>query len=142
MLSKYRTTILKIRPTQNINSRLCHVANKENEIKQSPKVAQDVINYLESSPEYKNIITEIPKNLLKKYKTPESMYLINKNTAKNITNTLLGYINKGAPLVEVNPGFGFLTQELLQCQDNPIYLYEVSHNFTQFLSVSFVVIFS
>lgn len=138
MLSNYRRVVLKIQCTKNITRHLCHVANRKtkDEIKQNPKVAQDVINYLESSSEYKDIITEIPKHLLKKYKTPESMYLINKKTAKNIANTLVNYINKEAPLVEVNPGFGYLTQELIRCQDNSIYLYEVSHNFTKFLSVS------
>ncbi|CAH0728458.1 unnamed protein product, partial [Brenthis ino] len=131
MLPNCRVFILKtsIKNT----ARFCHKINKQNDLKQ-PKVAQDVMNYLESSIEYKDIIDVMPKTLLKKYKTPETMYLINKKTAKDITSTILNYLNKEAPIVEVNPGFGFLTQELLQCQKKPIFLYETSNHFTQFLS--------
>ncbi|CAH2094591.1 unnamed protein product [Euphydryas editha] len=112
--------------------RLCHKINT-NYAKQGTKVSQDVISYLESSPEYKNVIDIVPKSLLRKYKAPETMYLINRNTAKDITDILKKYINKDAPVVEVNPGLGYLTQELLQCQKNRIYLYETSNHFVQFL---------
>lgn len=137
MLPNCRVLILKTYPIKN-TARLCHKVNKQNDLKQ-PKVAQDVMNYLESSIEYKDIIDVMPKTLLKKYKTPETMYLINKKTAKDITSTILNYLNKEAPIVEVNPGFGFLTQELLRCQKNPIFLYETSNHFIQFLNVSLIM---
>lgn len=117
--------------------RLCHKMNKSHE-KQGTKVSQEVINYLESSLEYKNIINIVPKSLLRKYKAPETMYLINENTARNITETLKKYIEKDAPVVEVNPGPGLLTQELLQCQKNKLYLYETSNHFAQLLKVSYI----
>ncbi|XP_047536831.1 dimethyladenosine transferase 2, mitochondrial [Vanessa atalanta] len=113
--------------------RLCHKTNKNVE-KLGPKLSQDVVKYLETSPEYKNIINVVPKNLLRKYKSPETMYLINHKTAKEITETLVKYLRKDAPVVEVNPGFGFLTRELLRCQPNRIYLYESSNHFVQFLN--------
>lgn len=116
--------------------RLCHKMNKIHE-KQETKVSQEVINYLESSPEYKNIINIVPKSLLRKYKAPETMYLINENTARNITETLKKYIEKDAPVVEVNPGPGLLTQELLQCQKKKLYLYETSNHFAQLLKVRY-----
>ncbi|CAH2258298.1 jg10524 [Pararge aegeria aegeria] len=87
-----------------------------------------------SAQKYRDIVDKVPKSLLKKYKTPESMYLINKNTAKCITETFINYISKNSPIVEINPGFGFLTQELLECQKDPIYLYEISNHFSQFLT--------
>ncbi|KAJ8714052.1 hypothetical protein PYW08_007672 [Mythimna loreyi] len=62
------------------------------------------------------------------------MYLINKETAKEIVNTIKERINNNSPLIEVNPGFGFLTEELLQCQNNPIYMYEMSSQFSTHLS--------
>ncbi|PZC80878.1 hypothetical protein B5X24_HaOG213865 [Helicoverpa armigera] len=58
------------------------------------------------------------------------MYIINKKTANEIVNTIKNRINNDSPLIEVNPGFGFLSEELLQCQNNPIYMYEMSSQFT------------
>lgn len=111
-------------------------AIKQHEIKPEPKVATDVVNYLESTTDYKDIVDKIPKSLLRKYKAPETMYLINKNTAKCITETLETYIGKKSPIVEINPGFGYLTRELLVRRNNPIYLYEISNHFSQHLTVS------
>lgn len=124
----------------NITKRFVQKPNKKTSTEvQGVKVAQDVMNYLSNSQEYKNIINRIPRTLLKKYKTPETMYLINENTAKEITTVVNLHMNKCSPIVEVNPGFGFLTQELLKCQSNPIYLYESSHHFTQLLTVSIII---
>lgn len=94
------------------------------------KGASDVIKYLENTVVYKDIKDMLPKSLLRKYKTPESMYLINRDTAKVIANTVKNDINN-SPVIEVNPGLGLLTEQLLNCQKNHIYLYEASMHFTQ-----------
>ncbi|XP_045502971.1 dimethyladenosine transferase 2, mitochondrial [Colias croceus] len=118
-------------------ARLKHKENKQNEeiqIEKGAKYATDLMNYLESNEEYKNIIPCLPKVLLKKYKTPETMYIINKNTARDIADTIKGHFDKHAPIVEVNPGLGFLTEAILRCQKNPVYLYESSNYFSNILN--------
>lgn len=118
------------------NLRLRHKINRENEEKKPPKVAADVLNFLQSTPENRNIIEKLPKSLLKKYKSPESMYLIDRKTAKEITKTIKNYLDKGSPLIEVNPGLGLLSEELLKCQGGHIYMYESLNNFSPILKVS------
>ncbi|CAH0594269.1 unnamed protein product [Chrysodeixis includens] len=114
--------------------RLCHKISKQTKEKPPPKLAPDVVNYVNSLPEYSNIKDKIPRTLLRKYKTPESMYLINQKSAKDIVNTIQNHINDDSPLVEVNPGFGFLSEELLKCQKKPIYMYEMSSQFASNLT--------
>ncbi|XP_075982659.1 mitochondrial transcription factor B2 [Anticarsia gemmatalis] len=123
----FKTSSLKL------SLRLCHKTSKLKE-KTPPKVAADVVNYLENTPDYHDIKDKVPRGLLRKYKAPESMYLINKKTAKEIVHTIKDSINGSSPIIEVNPGFGFLTEELLQCQNNPIFLYESSNQFSSYLS--------
>lgn len=116
--------------------RLTHKTKRQPKEKPPPKVSADVVNYINSTPEYNDIRDKVPNALLKKYKTPESMYLINKKTAKAIVNTIRDRINNNSPLIEVNPGFGFLSEELLQSQKCPIYMYEMASQFSTHLSVS------
>ncbi|KAJ2953334.1 hypothetical protein O0L34_g924 [Tuta absoluta] len=71
---------------------------------------------------------KLPKALLRKYKTPESMYLINRKTAKGIAKVIQSHLD-GSPVVEVNPGLGFLSEELLRVHKNHHYLYETSSHF-------------
>ncbi|XP_026314917.1 dimethyladenosine transferase 2, mitochondrial isoform X2 [Hyposmocoma kahamanoa] len=82
-----------------LSLRLRHKLNKQNDAKESPKLAADVVNYLNSFPEYEGLIKQLPKSLLKKYKNPESMYLINKKTAKEIAKTIKSSLDK-SPVVE------------------------------------------
>lgn len=120
-----------------VSLRLCHkTSKKQAKEKPPPKLATDVVNYLESVPDYENIKDKVPRSLLRKYKTPESMYLINRKTAKHIANNIKDNVSVGSPIIEVNPGFGFLTEELLECQSNPIFMYELSNQFSFHLSVS------
>lgn len=128
-----------------LSLRLRHKLNKQNDEKDSPKLAADVINYLKNCQEYEGIIKELPKSLLKKYKTPESMYLINKKTAKDIAKTIKKLLDN-SPVVEVNPGLGVLSEELLQVHKGPHYFYENSTHFEPHLIVSnfksFVILLS
>lgn len=117
--------------------RLCHKIGKQTKEKPPPKLAADVVNYVNSLPEYNNIKDKIPRTLLRKYKTPESMYLINQKSAKEIVDTIQKHISDDSPLIEVNPGFGFLSEELLKCQTKPIYMYEMSSQFASNLTVSY-----
>ncbi|XP_050674992.1 dimethyladenosine transferase 2, mitochondrial isoform X2 [Leptidea sinapis] len=113
--------------------RFRHKASAELRDENNPKISQDVLKFLYNNDDYKDLIDRIPKNLLKRYKTPETMYMINKKSAKLICDTVKCHFDKNAPIVEVNPGFGFLTEEILQCQENPVYLYEHAKYFDPFL---------
>ncbi|XP_041969892.1 dimethyladenosine transferase 2, mitochondrial [Aricia agestis] len=108
-----------------------HKLKKPIDEKPSSPISQEVKNYLESSEDYKEILDKIPKHLLKKYKAPETMYLINKKTAAQIVSNINNKIEKNSPIVEVNPGFGYLTKELLSAHNNNLFLYEVSNHFTK-----------
>lgn len=116
------------------SARLRHKLNKKNE-KEAPRTAPDVIQFLDSSPENRAIKEKLPKFLFRKYKAPENMYLINSKTAKVIANVVKNHLSKESPIIEVNPGLGFLSEELLKCQENPIYMYEISNHFSQHLNV-------
>lgn len=122
--------------------RLSQKTSRQPKEKPPPKLATDVVNYINSTPEYSDIANKIPNSLLRKYKTPESMYLINKKTAKEIVKTIKDSINNDSPLIEVNPGFGYLSEELLRCQKNPIYMYEMSNQFSSHLCVSIITLYS
>lgn len=115
--------------------RLRHKLNKKNE-KEAPSSASDVVKFLDSTPENQILKEKLPKFLLRKYKAPESMYLINSKTAKVITNVVKNHLNKESPIIEVNPGLGCLSEEILKCQDNPMYMFEISNHFLQHLNVS------
>ncbi|CAH2045312.1 unnamed protein product, partial [Iphiclides podalirius] len=43
------------------------------------------------------------------------------------------HLDDESPIVEVNPGFGFLTQELLNNTHYQLHLYETSNNFSQYI---------
>lgn len=133
------TTLLKNRPLFRLLLRFQHKLNKPIAEKSASVIAQDVKNYLESMSDYRDIIDQIPKHLLKKYKAPETMYLINKKTATEIVNILNNNIEKKSPIVEVNPGFGYLTNELLKTCKNNLYLFESSNQFSKFLEVSYLM---
>ncbi|KAL0819620.1 hypothetical protein ABMA28_007701 [Loxostege sticticalis] len=113
--------------------RLRHKLNKKTNEKDL-KLATDVVNYLENSEEYRDVKDKLPNSLLRKYKTPESMYLINRKTAKYIAKTVTSHINEESAVVEVNPGLGFLSEELLHCMSNHIYMYETSNHFSPHLN--------
>ncbi|XP_073950361.1 mitochondrial transcription factor B2 isoform X2 [Choristoneura fumiferana] len=117
-----------------ISVRLQHELTKNKDQKPPPKAAVDVVNYIENSPEYADVKDRLPRSLLRKYKTPESMYLINKSTAKVIAQTVKKHLNEHSPIVEVNPGLGLLSIELLHCQKKQLYMYETSNHFTQYLN--------
>ncbi|XP_012544415.2 dimethyladenosine transferase 2, mitochondrial isoform X2 [Bombyx mandarina] len=91
-----------------IHIRMRHKLNKLSE--KQPKLAEDVLKFLNSSPEYNGLKEQLPTSLLRKYKAPES-----------------------SPLIEVNPGLGILTENILKCQNNKIYLFEQSNHFSPYL---------
>lgn len=119
--------------------RLQHKVITDDNSNEKIKVAPDVINFLENNPAYTNIKTQIPKFLLRKYKTPEIMYLINENSAQHIAEILKNNVDSNSPIVEVNPGFCFLTKEILKWHKEKIYLYETSNNFIDSINVSLFI---
>lgn len=139
MLAK--TITIRITNVKLLLVRLRHKINNQNdELDENTKVAQDLINYLNKNKEYSEIVPHLPKMLFKKYKTPETMYLINKKTANDIANVIKNHFEKEVPIVEVNPGLGFLTEEILKSQNKQIFLYESMKFFQNSLKVSFFII--
>lgn len=118
--------------------RLQYSTSKQ-KIEKQPKLASDILKYLENDSEYKNLICKLPKSLIKKYKSPESMYLINKKTANNIVNTIRNHLDEKSPIIEVNPGLGFLSEEILKNGHNHLYLYETSNHFSEYIKVGIFV---
>lgn len=103
---------------------------KPAEIKPS-KISPEILSYLESCSDYADIKEKIPKQFLKKHRTSEMLYLVNKNTAKEIVETVKSSLGNNEPIVEVNPGLGLLSKELLIQTTCPIYMYENTQCFAQ-----------
>lgn len=128
---------IKVNHIHKTSVRLRHKL-KENAEKKDLKLATDVLNYVENTPEICEMKDKLPKSLFRKYKTPESMYLINQNTAKIIAKSVTKHISTTSPIVEVNPGLGILSKELLHHLSNHIYMFELSNHFSQHIGVSMI----
>ncbi|XP_077300370.1 mitochondrial transcription factor B2 [Arctopsyche grandis] len=75
-------------------------------------------------------------NLLRmRRSTPEVLYVASESAAKRLISHLKPCLEKSTPenLLEINPGFGYLTKELLDLHFPKINLYETSSNYEQFL---------
>ncbi|GLV43499.1 mitochondrial transcription factor B2 [Carabus blaptoides fortunei] len=71
--------------------------------------------YMSSNEHLKKIKDDIPVRLLRKNrKAPDDLYLVDSVVAANIAASLKPYILSGnKTILETNPGFGFITRELL-----------------------------
>lgn len=81
------------------------------------RVLEELKKHFDSTaePELKAMIATYPETLLrKKHKSPEHMYIANPEGAKAILPHILNGYKSNVPFVEVNPGIGLLTKQLLQ----------------------------
>lgn len=79
-------------------------------------------------------------NLLRVRRTaPEVLYVANELAAKRLIRHLKPHLTKSPPenLLEINPGFGYLTKELLNLNFPKINLFETSSSYDRFLMVGF-----
>lgn len=70
-------------------------------------------------------------------KAPLDLYIASKNTARNIVEHLKPYLKMDVPLVEVNPGLGVLTKELLKANTGKLIVFEPNVDFTKSIEVEF-----
>lgn len=89
------------------------------------------------SPEQVALLDLFPEKLKrKKQKGPEHMYITDPATASTIAQHLLFDYNGNVPVVEVNPGPGLLTEELLKAAIvTDLRLFEVYREFLPALEV-------
>lgn len=90
-----------------------------------------------TSPEQLALLDLFPEKLKrKKQKGPEHLYLADEATASTIAKHLLHYYNGSVPIVEVNPGPGLLSKELLKRKFvTDLRLFEVHREFLPALEV-------
>ncbi|XP_057337907.1 dimethyladenosine transferase 2, mitochondrial [Microplitis mediator] len=75
----------------------------------------------------------IPRECLKKVRVPQSLHLLNKTTAKEFSSMIVNDVKPNIPVLEMNPGPGFLTEELLRNGVSRVYLYERLRKFDWYL---------
>lgn len=100
------------------------------------KLHDELKNYF-VSPEQRALLDSFPENLKrKKQKGPEHLYLADPETASTVAKHILLDYNGNVPIVEVNPGPGLLTKELLKRKIvTDMRLFEVQRDFLPALEV-------
>ncbi|KAG8036533.1 hypothetical protein G9C98_003855 [Cotesia typhae] len=79
-------------------------------------------------------VNHIPQVCLSKVQSLKLLYLLNKNTAKDLASMIANdIIQSNVPVVEVNSGPGFLTEELLKAGVSRIYMNEKHEEFHWYL---------
>lgn len=99
--------------------------------------SKELFKYLESQKGSYDIESLASPYLLKIHQVvPESLYLVSSSTAKSIVNLIGDKLKGNIPVVEVNPGIGCLTKELLNYGITDISLFESSPFHETSLTVS------
>jgi dimethyladenosine transferase 2 len=99
------------------------------------RISKDIQEHFRT-PEQVDILRKFPEKLLrKKIKTPEHLYIADPNTAKIISKYLIQDVVKEKPFLEINPGLGLLTKELLDNTENKILLFEAEEKFAASMKV-------
>lgn len=96
-------------------------------------------NFFNKNPEYQQIKALIPSKLLRRnLTTPVEMYLIDKSLAKTIAYQIKeSFKLKSLVIIEINPGLGLLTEELLSLGVKQIEMMESKPKFYEYLSEKF-----
>lgn len=95
--------------------------------------AKAVKSHINGNPELDTTIN----NLLRVRRlAPDSVYVGSKSAARRLISELQPHLTNDRPLLEINPGFGFLTRELLSLDIPKIKLFESSSEYEKYLKVS------
>lgn len=94
--------------------------------------AKAVKNKLNGNPELETTITSL---LRVRRCAPDSIYVGSKAAARRLISELRPHLTNNRPLLEINPGFGFLTRELVNLDIPKIKLFESSSEYEQYLKV-------
>lgn len=112
--------------------------------KRKLKANREVMSYLESKPNLKEMIEFIPEKYLriKRISPPEHLYLIDNSIAKSVVKyvypKIKKYDNDDHVICETNAGLGLITSELLEKGINLVRMYETCVLFRQGLRVIFL----
>lgn len=115
---------------------------EKKEIKTSKRShSKELDAYLSSYKHLLKIKNKIPERYLKKnVLTPDDLYLVDCKIADIIVEAILPDLKKSnAVIIESNPGFGFVTEKLLEAKIGPINAYEATVLFREHLFVCFVI---
>lgn len=111
----------------------------ETAIPPAAKLSDDIKIHFTKSQKLFSIINKFPQKLLtKRHKPSEHMYVADPIAAQTIAPYLIDDLPKDTPLVEINPGPGVLTEEIVKSHVQNIILYEDFNEFLPILQVSFI----
>ncbi|XP_062564116.1 dimethyladenosine transferase 2, mitochondrial [Armigeres subalbatus] len=105
-------------------------SSKDESTKQSnvsARVAREMKDYFDSD-QFDMVMNKFPASLLRRTQVSEQFYLAAPKLAKNIAKWVTDGMGPDQLLVEVNPGVGLLTKELLK-KTNNLLLYETDESF-------------
>lgn len=108
------------------------------EVKRRKTHMKEIEKYMSSNEHVKQIKDDIPVRLLRKNrKAPDDLYLVDAAVAADVAASLKPYILSGnKTILETNPGFGFITRELLDYGVKRMQLYESTVCFRDHILVS------
>ncbi|KAL1123557.1 hypothetical protein AAG570_002634 [Ranatra chinensis] len=97
---------------------------------------KDVINYLSTLESFEVDKYRIPNKLIvRKIKNPEALYLVDPKVAKEIVDVIRDELLKNDTIVfEANPGFGYLTSQMLEAGVRRIHAFETITPFREVMA--------
>ncbi|GAB0092805.1 rRNA adenine N(6)-methyltransferase [Sergentomyia squamirostris] len=96
-------------------------------------IPENIIEYFKSKHQSAQLEGFPSDYLIKKQQTPDHLYIVDESVAKTVAGIVCKNSQDDSPIVEINPGLGILTQELLKVSKQKIHLYEVDNEFNGFL---------
>ena len=109
---------------------------RKRNLKTESKISQEFLEYF-GEKDKELIFKSYPEKILRrKFKSPDHLYLADRESAKKISK-IIAYDNiSNKTIVEINPGIGLLTNELIERTESKLILYELYDKFLPHLNVS------
>lgn len=106
-------------------------AHKKSELPQS-----QIVKYFEND-QFPETLDQFPPSLLRRKVSSDSIYLTNRQWA-NVVVKHLGHMEQNVPILELNPGVGILTKELLANTNANIHCLESQRLFKTHMETVFL----
>lgn len=104
---------------------------RKTKVRDSESLEEDLLAYF-TSEKQRNTLGSFPPNYFnKKMNTPNHLYLADEAVARNIADCVAGSSSRDTSILEINPGCGVLTQQLLSATSQKIHLFESDEEFTK-----------
>uniref|UniRef100_A0A1B0DNZ7 rRNA adenine N(6)-methyltransferase n=1 Tax=Phlebotomus papatasi TaxID=29031 RepID=A0A1B0DNZ7_PHLPP len=104
---------------------------RKTKTKDSESPQEDLLTYF-TSEKQRNTLGSFPRNYFnKKLNTPNHLYIADETVARNIADCVAASSSKDTPILEINPGCGILTQQLLRVTNQKIHLFESVEEFSK-----------